>query len=261
MNQNLIKILDYNIRCANDGENKMIADRAPRLQAMVEKYQPDVIGLQEASRPWIRQLEDRFWQTYCMRYIYRANTSKEACPILWKRERFELRDEGYFWLSDSPEAITKSFGTKHYRICGWVRLRDRQTGKSFIFCNTHMAGGWPTVPSSKLILERLEQNKAFTEYGAFLTGDFNIPPKHQGYDVLNESGKLRDINDALGFNEAYTNNGYNERPDDHPYNSIKDFIFFTPDYMKPLRYQVVNENFFDGWVSDHRGLYAEVELL
>jgi len=64
----------------------------------------------------------------------------------------------------------------------------------------------------------------------------------------------------LGFNPAYTNNGYNSRPDDHYYNSIKDFIFYTPSMMKPLTYKVLNENHFDGWVSDHRGLYAEVEL-
>ena len=256
----VIKVLDYNIRCANDGENKMIVDRAPRLEALVKKYSPDVIGFQEAKRKWINEPEDRFWQDYCMRYMYRSMTSKESCPILWKRDKFKLVDEGYFWLSDSPDAISKSFGTKFHRICCWVKLKDRKTGKKFIFCNTHMAGGWPTVPSSKLILERLEANGAFTDCGAFLTGDFNIPPKHDGYNVLNDSGKLKDINDALGFNEAYTNNGYNERPDDHYYNSIKDFIFFTPDHMVPLKYEVLNESYFGGWISDHRGLYAEVAL-
>ena len=47
-----IKIIDYNIRYTDDGENRMIADRAPRLEALIRKYEPDVIGLQEASRRW-----------------------------------------------------------------------------------------------------------------------------------------------------------------------------------------------------------------
>lgn len=257
-----IKVLDYNIRCANDGENKMITDRAPRLIELIREHRPDVIGLQEATRKWIPLLEEGLWQDYCLRYLYRAPDSKEACPILWRRDRFTLKDEGYFWLSDQPLAVTKSFGTKYYRICGWVLLEEKETGKRFVFCNTHMAGGWPTVPSGRLILEQLEKVKGcFAEYGAFLTGDFNIPPKHQGYDLLNESGKLRDINDALGFDPSYTNNGYNERPDDHAYNSIKDFIFFSPAFMKPLSYRVLNENRLGGWISDHRGLLAEVELL
>lgn len=255
-----LKILDYNIRCANDGEGKMIADRAPRLEAVIRKYEPDVIGLQEASRRWINELEDRLYQDYKMRYLYRAPTSREATPILWKRDKFELRREGHFWLSDMPELPTKSFGTKHYRICNWVILRLKETGEDFIFVNTHLAGGMPAAYSAKLILERIAELGGFSEYPAFLTGDFNVPPESECCRILNESGRYKDINVDLGFDPSYTNNGYNTRPDDHHYNSIKDFIFYTPSKMIPLTYKVLNENYFDGWVSDHRGLYAEVEL-
>lgn len=255
-----LKILDYNIRCCGDGEGKMIADRAPRLEAVIRKYDPDVIGLQEASRKWINELEDRLYQDYKMRYLYRAPTSREATPILWKRDKFELRREGHFWLSDTPETPSKMDGARHYRICNWVRLRVKETGEEFIFANSHLQGGQYATRSAEIVLERMAAQGAFSEFGAFFTGDFNVPPESECCKILNESGRYKDINVDLGFDPSYTNNGYNTRPDDHHYNSIKDFIFYTPSKMIPLTYKVLNENYFDGWVSDHRGLYAEVEL-
>ena len=261
-----LKILDYNIRCANDGINPVtgsnndIAARAPRLEAVIRKYDPDVIGLQEASRKWIEELSARLMDTYCMTYLYRNENSMEATPVLWKRDKLAVKREGHFWLSETPEVSSKGWGAKHYRICNWLRFKVRETGEQFIFANTHLQGGEIAARSAELILDWLGERGAFTEYGAFLTGDFNVPPESDCCKILNESGKLKDINVDLGFDPSYTNNGYNSRPDDHYYNSIKDFIFYTPSMMKPLTYKVLNENHFDGWVSDHRGLYAEVEL-
>ncbi len=255
-----LKVLDYNIRYADDGEGKMIADRAPRLEALIRKYQPDVIGLQEATRRWINQLEDRLYQDYKMRYLYRAPTSREATPILWKRDKFELCGEGHFWFSDTPEMPSKMEGARHCRICNWVRLRIKETGEQIIFANSHLQGAKYAARSAEMVLERLEAQGAFSDYGAFFTGDFNVPPESDCCRILNESGRLKDINVDLGFDPSITNNGFNERPDDAPICSIKDYIFYTPSKMIPLKYQVLNENYFDGWISDHRGLYAEVEL-
>ncbi len=257
-----IKVLDYNIRCANDGENKMIADRAPRLEAVIRKYDPDVIGLQEATTLWINYLDDHLYDTYKMRYLFRNENSREATPILWKRDKFTLVREGHFWLSDMPEVSTKSFGTKHYRICNFVRLKVNETGEEFLFINTHMGGGVASAHSARLIMSRMEERGAFTQYPALLTGDFNAAPygerfKSDCYRILNESGKFRDINAALGFDPSTTGNGYNEREDS---NIIIDYVFYTPFKMKALAYKVLNEKHLDGYISDHRGLYAEVEL-
>ena len=257
-----LRILDYNIRCCNDGENKMISDRAPRLEAVVQKYEPDIIGLQEASFRWMEFLEDHFLDRYRMRYFYRAETSRESTPILWRKDKFDLVNEGYFWLSDMPLIATKSFGTGYHRICNWVLLKVKETGERFFFINTHMGGGAASAKSARLIMDWMGKRGAFTEYPALLTGDFNAAPigewaKSDCYKILNESGKFRDINDALGFDPQTTVNGYNEETDP---NSIIDYVWFTPNGMTPLTYKVLNEEYFGGWVSDHRGLLAEVEL-
>ncbi len=258
-NENIIKILDYNIRCCNDGENKMIADRAPRLFKLIEEKQPDIIALQEASFRWIPYLEDGLYQKYSMRYCYRLRKSRESTPVLWRRDKFDLMDEGHFWLSETPETPSFGFGqTKYARVCTWVKLRVKATGKEFFYFCTHMNGDdASTIGSGNVIMAQAEEMGAFTEWGALLSGDFNMKPEREGYRNLHESGKFRDLNAELGFDPSGTVNGYND-PEEG--NRIIDYVFFTPAYIEPLKYQVLNENYFDGWISDHRGLWAEVAL-
>lgn len=263
-----LRIINYNVRCANDGINKVtgsnndIDHRAPRLAKLIEEYQPDIIGLQEASRPWIRELEERLYQNYAMRYTYRHPGSRESTPVLWRRDKFELLDDGHFWLSETPHTPSIGWGSgKWHRICTWVKLKVRETGEVVFYFSAHMTGSVPgTVGGGNVVMEQASNMGCFSEYPAFLTGDFNIPPGHEGYVNLHESGRFADINADLGMDWQYSNNGYNDRPDEDPKNWIKDYIFYTPAKMIPLKYQVLNENYFDGWISDHRGLLAEVAI-
>ena len=253
-----IRLIDYNIRCADDGENRMIADRAPRLEALIREYKPDIVGLQEASRRWIDYLEEHLLDDYKMRFLYRHENSVEATPILWRKDKFNLIKEGHFWLSDQPEMPTKSFGERFYRICNWVLLELKETGERFLYVNTHMNGGPAATASAKLILKWMEARGAFTEYPALLTGDFNTTPASDCYKVFNESGKFKDLNLDLGFSETSTVNGYNE--EGYAHDRIIDYVYYTPSMMKPLTYEVLNRNYYNGWISDHKGLLAEVEL-
>ncbi|MBQ8893781.1 MAG: endonuclease/exonuclease/phosphatase family protein [Clostridia bacterium] len=258
--ENFLKILDYNIRCADDGEGKMIADRAPRFKKLVEKYQPDLMGLQEASPKWIDYLSQNLvGSTYSMKYQYRAEDSKEAQPILWNKNKFEVLDDGYFWLSDTPEVASKGWGSDHYRGCTWIKFKVKATGEIFIFMNTHLTGtNTASTNSANLITKRAAAMGGFDDHAVFLTGDFNLPPHSVGYITLTSA--FVDVNDALGFNSAYTNNGYNDREDKHKDNWIKDYVMCSEAHVLPLKYSVLNENIDGGWISDHRGLYVEAAL-
>lgn len=255
-----LKILDYNIRCTDDGEGKTIFDRSLRFEVIVDKYDPDLIGLQEATHNWIMFLEENLLDTYEMRYMYRAQSSKEATPLLWKKDKFELLDEGYFWLSDTPEVSSKGWGSKYFRICNWVKLKVKATGKEFLFFNTHLTGETTcAINSGNLIIERAKELGGFTDYAVFLTGDFNFAPWSAPYGNL--VATFEDFNDALGFDETATNNGYNERDESSSSNSIKDYAMYSPDLVVPLEYKVLNEKILDGYISDHRGVYVEAALL
>ena len=238
----------------------MIADRAPRLKKLIEKYQPDIIGLQEARPQWINFLENEVvGDKYSMFYQYRAKNNQEAQPILWNNNEYDLLDSGYYWLSDTPEVSSKGWGSKHYRGVTWGKFRIKETGQVFLFINTHLTGedGF-ALNSAELIAQRTVENGGFTEHGVFLTGDFNFTPESIGYNALTKH--FIDINKALGFKADYTLTNYNEWAEDDPNNRIIDYVMCSENYITPILYKVLNENIDGGWISDHRGLYVEAIL-
>jgi len=135
-----LKVISYNIRYANDGENKNISDRAPRLKAVVDKYDPDLFGLQEVTPTWRGILEDYFLDEYD--WVFKERNSGDECtPIFWKKDKFEKVKEGYFWLSGTPDVQSNTWGGNCYRIVSWVRLKSKSTGNEFLYYNTHSRSG------------------------------------------------------------------------------------------------------------------------
>ena len=74
------------------------------------------------------------------------------------------------------------------------------------------------------------------------------------YLMLHRIKKKKDLNQ----DKSTTTNGYNTGEDKNGH--IIDYCFYSPAKAVPLVYKVLNEKHFDGYVSDHRGLYIEVAL-
>ena len=70
---------------------------------------------------------------------YRSESNLESTPILWKKDKFECLKTGYFWLSDTPEVESRGWDELYncYRICVYAILKEKATGKTFNFMNTH----------------------------------------------------------------------------------------------------------------------------
>ncbi|MBR6793995.1 MAG: endonuclease/exonuclease/phosphatase family protein, partial [Clostridia bacterium] len=257
-NANDLKIISYNVRTSNDGEGKNVADRAPRFKKAMDQYDPDIMGLQEVSSKWMPYLEDYFTDEYDYIQRWRAANSKEGTPIFWKKDKFTCLDSGYFWLSDTPdkESIAYSWGaTKYYRICMWVKLRVKATGKIFLFYNTHFdTTAGPKVPSAKLVIERAVEKGGFDRYAVFCTGDFNMQPDTDGYKAM--YARFHDINRDLNNDKTPTFTSYGTKA-----GSIIDFCFYSAEKIQPKKYKVITELVDGGHISDHYGLYIEAKLL
>lgn len=56
---------------------------------------------------------------------------------MWPSRLWPL-ETGTFWLSKTPDVPgSKGWNARYPRICTWVILRDKRTGKRFCFANTH----------------------------------------------------------------------------------------------------------------------------
>ncbi len=250
----MIKLISFNIKCGGK-ENRSIDYRAPLLKTVLEKYDADIIGLQEATPNWMEHIERDYGETYEIFNQYRSTERPESTPILWRRDRFECLNKGYFWFSETPDIESYGWDDRpHNRICLWVRLVDKKEGTTFVYFNTHYGfGAENQVKSSKLVLEHIRAMKA---EAAFVTADFNMRPGSPGYNKLVE--QLVDVNAATVNDLRNTYHGY--APEKRLNMPPIDFCFVTPQTVKPLTYHRIDDLVNGEFPSDHYGVYTELEL-
>ncbi len=248
----MIKVVSFNILCSNKREGATVADRAPRLREVLAKYDADLIGFQEATPLWLPFLEEYYGKEYEIFNKWRKETNMESTPIMWKKDRFDCLEKGYFWFSDLPDVeYGESWDSWNCnRICMWVKLRDKQSGETIHFFNTHYGFGEENqIKSGDLILRHID---AFKADRVLLTADFNMHAEDVGYKQLAQ--RLIDVNTENNPRNTYHGFGPMEGK------SRIDFCFVSPKTMIPSNYKVIDDLADGQYPSDHFGLYTELEV-
>ena len=137
-----VRVMTYNVRYSagdrKSADNNWKA-RRDDFARTIEREAPDVIGFQEVLPDQRKWLEGRFPDyefTGEGRNADRVNG--EASPVAFRRDRFEVLRKGTFWLSETPDVPgSKSWKTAIQRICTYAVLKDKATGRTFSFANTH----------------------------------------------------------------------------------------------------------------------------
>ena len=133
----MLKVITFNIKCGGS-DIYSIEHRAPLVKEVVERYDGDLIGFQEATPKWMEFIEKDYGEEYEILNQYRAKDSLESTPLLFRKSRFECLDHGHFWLSETPSIESGVWDNYGYnRVCVWAKLRDKQEGTTVAFFNTH----------------------------------------------------------------------------------------------------------------------------
>lgn len=249
-----LDVISFNIRCCDDKNGNSIEERAPRLNKIISQYEPDLIGFQEYRPKWEKPIDEYFGDKYAIFAKYRAESEKEASPILWRKDKFECIKTGYFWLSDTPDVESKGWDERYncFRMCVYVLLKEKQSGKMFVFMNTHFGfGDDGQVKSVKLIGEYFEK---FSSYPTFIVGDFNMTPDDVAYTVMTE--KFTDVNSVTDNDLGTTYHGYNPESVE---NQHIDYCFINNN-VKPISQKIIDETVEGMFPSDHYGLYIKIGI-
>src|ERR1700710_2845398 len=99
-----MKVMTYNIRLdvASDGVNQW-SNRKEKLPALIQKYDPDLIGLQEAMHHQLMDILKALPQ-YGYIGVGRDDGKEkgEYSAILYRKDRFDLIWQRTSWLSETP---------------------------------------------------------------------------------------------------------------------------------------------------------------
>jgi len=187
-------IATYNLRFAGSEAPNAWPDRRPVVKALLDRYQPDLVGTQEGL---YQQLKDiaADQPAYDWIGLGRDGGSRgEFMAIFYRRDRFEPLEYDHFWLSDTPEVVASStWGNNVRRMVTWVRFRDRVTGREFYFWNTHLDHEVQVAREKAADLIRQRIGRLPADVPLFLVGDFNsIAVANRAYDILTKEAGLTD---------------------------------------------------------------------
>lgn len=255
-----VKVMSYNIRFDNpgDGENAW-PNRIQKVAHVIQKYDPDLIGIQEALH---YQLEDliRVLPDYTYVGVGRDDGKQlgEYSAILYKNNRFGLLAKETRWLSETPEVPgSKSWDAAITRLVTIARFYDKPLKREFVLLNTHFDHvGKEARLMSGVMLQSIVQNMQTNTQNLpiLLTGDFNCDRTEAPYEALVKDNLLIDTkpaNDNTGTFCDFAVGSIECRP--------IDFIFHTKEWI--LRnYKVAQDNDGKYYPSDHLPVLAEFEL-
>lgn len=256
-----IHAMSFNIRLgvAEDGPNHWDL-RKELVFDVLRDHQPDVVGLQEAWKIQIDALNAAFPEFGMIGRSRQEDPEKgEWCPILYRKDKFEVVSEGTFWLSDNPEKEgTMSWGNSIPRICTWGRFKDKNTGRTFFLYNTHFdhQSQASREKSAVLCRERIATRKPGDEAAIFM-GDLNAGEGNLAIKTLEKS--LRDTFGELhpGVKLRGTFGGWKGRSDG---NRI-DYIYVTSKGWKIVEAAILRDHSADNrYPSDHYPVNARLIL-
>ena len=259
-----INTMSFNIRYDNPEDGKQNwHHRKENIIRMINFNDLDIIGMQEVLITQLNFLKENLSQ-YNTVGVGRVDGKEkgEFAPIFFKKDRFEELKSGTFWLSETPEKVSKGWDAALERIATWVILKDKTTGKAFIFMNTHFdhIGKHARIESSKLLKQKSMELAG--NLPLILTGDFNLVPESEGIKTLIEpNGKNTLVNSsslaAISYGPNWTTCGFDNRPFEK--RKIIDYIFLRH-VEKVNKYAVFTEMLNDIYLSDHCPVFAQVEL-
>lgn len=232
--KNPLKVSTFNLKCSNCYDSDATADQLPwigrrdAVVAQIKSEMPDVIGFQENAQAWLRdengvlfnlaQFEDlqqrlvaagaNYKVTDSSRYncvddrsatncVYKDQGASHGTKVYYNADTIEMIDKGSERLPFIAEEPID-----HGRYATWGSFRQKSSGKSFFFMDTHLEpepdGEYPALrirQAERIVSLIKEKNTA--NLPVFIVGDLNsnkyTKPTNGPYDTFVNAGYVDPI--------------------------------------------------------------------
>ncbi|MBQ6823466.1 MAG: endonuclease/exonuclease/phosphatase family protein [Clostridia bacterium] len=254
-----LTLLSQNLRVSADGGDNDVFLRVDRFIWLMEKYHPDLVGMQEYDPSWDALLCDFIESTdYEIIFQYRGS-DQEGTPIMYDSSKLKLVSHKFFWLSDTPDVPSPSWddnnGTRN-RIVTECVFEEKESGIRFAHLNTHFGLTAYCQDESGALINRYVKEH-YSDLPVFVTGDFNTTEGSQAYDnivaddvLINAFYMAEEFGDTGG-----TFNGFKENQT----GSTIDFTFINK-HVNTVYYGVLYDKPEGKFVSDHFGVLTKSVL-
>ena len=231
--------------------------RAKYYLKNIEVVSPDILAAQEVQPGQFKFLTEHL-KGYGSVVGYRDNEGRksESCPIFYSEARFELLDGGIFWLTDTPNVMSRHEGCFQYRIATFAKLKDKSTGLVIAIYNAHP--DWTPAEARKEELKVVAaQAQASDADKVVVLGDLNAD-KHTESGAESLAAFEAFLKDSKTFDgmEDYGNTfqGYGLSKEE-----ALDYIYLPSD-TTVLEAGKLDAVYNGVYPSDHYPIYAKVKF-
>ena len=262
-----VRVMTFNIRCQS-GENEddinYWSGRKYLVAELIDNYSPDIIGMQEAEKLQIDDLENLL-EGYSWFGVGRddGKGAGEFSAVFYKKSRFEVEWDSTFWLSPTPYKPSNGWDAMLNRIVTFGLLKNKVDGNEFYFFNTHFdhQGDTARVESAKLLIEKVKEIPVYSP--VIVTGDFNCTYDSGPYKII--TGKETSTSNPLLYDTQHISvtphyggmnsfNGFGKIQE--PDRKI-DFIFVN-DKVVVTSHGIITDKINGLYPSDHFPVMAEI---
>ncbi len=254
--ENELRVMSCNVRCISptDLGKKSWFYRADLIMQGIEKEQPSVIGFQEVTKWHYSYLCDTL-PTYDSVITYRDDAfNSEGCPIFYRSDIYTLIDKGSFWLSETPDVMSKSWGAQFNRVCSYVILKDNATGTEFVVFNTHLShvSDEARINGIQVVLDKIAE---FGSKPAVLMGDLNAKEDSKTY----RSATVNFLDTKYQTENTMTSCTYQDWGKQLDRECI-DYVMISKQGLKVNSYKVVTDTYDGVYSSDHFPLSVSISF-
>ncbi len=269
-----LNVMSFNIRRGNkrDGRNHWV-NRRNLVHQILNQYRPDVLGLQEALDFQIDEISTMLPGYEKVGIGNLGGTEGLHNAIFYDAERFQIAEEGTFWLSDTPENPgSKGWGNIIPRICTWARLIEIKTRHSFYFYNTHLDHLSQRSREKSVIHLTHHMHARPVQVPFVLTGDFNARERNVTIQYLKGTIPLRsklrnEVLNPVPLMDAFRVRHPLKRKNSATFNGFGRYVFrfkfdyiFVPSSAVVREALVINVRWKNCYPSDHFPVLTRIAL-
>lgn len=186
------RLASYNIRYdahADAQSGDAWDDRKGSVAELLLSHEVDIAGTQEGNRQQLDDLLALMPDYDCICHPYGGKDGNlHNCATFYRRDRFEVLDEGTFWYSETPDEKSLGWDATDLRICNWGRFRDRRSGREFYLFNSHFYWRLKEAKRNSGNVLRDKVRQIAGNAAVICTGDFNS---------TDDSPQIKDIEELL----------------------------------------------------------------
>jgi endonuclease/exonuclease/phosphatase family metal-dependent hydrolase len=252
-----IRVVTWNILLGTDGGAPWSRHQWPvrkhALRSTLRAAAPDILCVQEALPGQVAFLETTF-PRHVRVGVGRddGRSAGEHCAIYFDTGRFEQLDGATLWLEEPTDLPPSGPRLGPKRICTWVRLRDRLSGRCLRVYNLHSyLTEAARLRAAKIIVGQIASGDPSD--ALVVAGDFNAAPRVPSRQCFTAAG-LRSV---LGLT------GGNSPPSTYQFYGIRTKCI--DDILLSGAWQVQGHHVIDAkpantFPSDHSGVLADLAL-